>query len=154
MTRSALWLLFLGCLFTGISEADDHAHEGEEGGGGEVAASVGPGKAVTAASPKTGLQLSEKGVRTLGLRTAAIGKAPFRVPVSALVYFQSEVGVYRLKEGWFKLVEITVVQKNASEATVSSEELAPGDTLVVSGVGGLRVAELEAFGGSGEGHGH
>jgi hypothetical protein len=91
----------------------------------------------------SGLKISSQGVHT--------------VPARSLVYFQDEVGVYRLRNGWYKLVEIPAPEKKLSGAelvTIRTEELQPGDQVIQTGVPLLRVAELEAWGGSGDGHGH
>lgn len=136
---------------------EKHGHkEGEEDEEEEEgAASVGPGKAITAASKQTGIQLSEKAVQTLGLKTTTIESQNIhRLSPKAVVSFQDEMGVYRLRSGWYKLIEIEISSKSAQEIVVKSAELKPGDQIVTEGVGLLRVAELEAFGGSGEGHGH
>lgn len=128
----------------------DHEEEGEEGGSG-----VGPGKAITAASKTQGIQLSEFAVKTLGLKTAPIvAPSNHRLSPGALVKFQNEAGVYRLRGGWFKLIEGKLLSLSATEALFQSNELRPGDQIVIEGVPLLRVAELEAWGGSGDGHGH
>ncbi len=136
---------------------DDHAeeeghgdHEEEEGG-----ARFGPGKAITAANKKDGIQLSEKAVKTLGLSyVAATGDGTFKLPFKTAVFFQDEVGVYRLKNGWHKLIEVQLISKTASEVVVKTAELKAGDQIAKDGVPLLRAAELEAWGGSGDGHGH
>lgn len=118
--------------------------------GGEAPANVGEGKAIVAADAKTGLKLSEAAAKTLGLKTM---EAARRVPASALVYFHDEVGVYRLRGGWYKLVEVEIVSKGR-EVVIETDELKPGDRIVVAGAALLRVAELDAFGGEEAGHGH
>lgn len=121
----------------------------------EASSSVGPNKAITAANPKSGLQLSDKATALLGLAFEKISSTKtHRVPASCAVYFQDEVGVYRVRGGWIKLVEIEIKSRTASEIVFDSSEIQPEDTIVNAGVPLLRVAELEAWGGSGEGHGH
>ncbi len=130
-------------------------HGDEHGDHEESSNSVGPDKAVTAANKKEGIRLSEGAVKTLGLSYSPIaGDKTFRVPLKAVVFFQNETGIYRFKDGWYKLIEVDVVSKSAAEATVKSSELKAGDQVVITGVPLLRAAELDATGGSEEGHGH
>lgn len=127
-------------------EGDEH---GEEGGG----PNVGPGKAVEALDHE-GLKLSAKAKAALGIKSVSLsGNGPHRVPAAGLVYFRDEVGVYRLRDGWFKLVEVRVSERNKREAVIGSSGLKPGDQVVVSGAARLRVVEMDVT--SGEvGHGH
>ncbi len=125
-------------------------HDEEEGG-----ARFGPDKAITAANKKDGIQLSEKAAKTLGLSyVAASGDGTFKLPFKTAVFFQDEVGVYRLKNGWHKLIEVQLISKTMSEVVVKTSELKSGDQIANDGVPLLRAAELEAWGGSGDGHGH
>ncbi len=138
----------------GSGEKDEHGHGGneEEEGGNRF----GPGKAITAANKKDGIQLSEKALKTLGVTYGSTTgtSGTFKVPLKSVVFSQDEVGIYRFKEGWHKLIEVVLVSKTASEAVIKSSELHTGDQIVKDGVPLLRAAELEAWGGSGDGHGH
>lgn len=128
-------------LISAISMAEE-----EEGAG----AKVGPGKAVEAVG-KEGLRLSSKAAAAIGLKTAPLsGNSPFRVPISSLVFFRDEQGVYRLRAGWLKLVEVELDGKTAKDGLIESKELRSGDAVVVSGAALLRVAELNVA--SGEAH--
>ncbi len=127
----------------------------EETGEEEASSGIGPGKAVTETSKTLGLKLSEKAIQTLSLHTSAIqSQNTHRLPSKAIVYFQDEAGIYREKDGWYKLIEVEIVSRAGVETTIKSSDLKPGDHLVIDGVPLLRVAELNAFGGAGEGHGH
>ena len=134
-------------------DGEEHEEEGEEEE--ETGGRFGVGKAIVAASRKTGIQLSEKAVKSLGLSyTKLEGGSPFKVPLKCVVFFQKEVGIYRFKNGRYKLVEVELLSKTSTEATVKASELTSGDQIVKDGVPLLRAAELEAWGGSGDGHGH
>lgn len=137
---------------------DEHGEEGhgsEEEGAEESAGGVGPGKAITAASKRVGIKLSEKAIQALEIRWQPVqSTTTHQIPVQSLVMFQSEVGVYRLRDGWFKLAEGKIISRSELSVTFQSGEIRPGDQLVISGVPLLRVTELEAWGGSGDGHGH
>ena len=116
--------------------------EGEAGG-----ARVGTGKAVTAANERDGMRLSEEAIRKLGLSFSEVKTRIIHpVPLQGLVYFKDEVGVYRVRGGWFKLIEVKVLAKSAQAASIQSSELMPGDRIVVRGAAFLRAAELDIFG--------
>lgn len=125
-------------------EEQDHGEEEEESTGG-----VGPNNAVTAADEHEGIKLSPKAMEFIGLKTEAYNGQ--MIPKASLVFYQDKVGIYRLRDGWFKLVPVTF---SVSEPSIpQSADLRPGDQIVVQGTGLLRVAELDAF--SGEvGHSH
>lgn len=147
---SVLALLLVPPTFAEEEGKTGHAEE-QEG----ASPSVGPNKAILAANRKDGLQLSDKAKALLGLAYEKVKSTNLhRVPASCAVYFQDEIGVYRVRGGWIKLIEIEIKSRTATEIVFESSDIQPGDELVKSGVPLLRVAELEAWGGSGEGHGH
>ncbi len=128
--------------------SDDH-----EGGNG---ARTGKDKAVLEASAEQGMKLSSKAVTRLGIKTAALtGGAPFRVPAAALVYSAEEVGLYLLKDGWYKHVDVELLSKDKASARIRpTAALKTGDQVVVAGAALLRVAELDVLGGEEGGHDH
>lgn len=131
-------------------EHNDHEEQGEE----KASGGVGPGKAVTEADPDQGLKLSEKTIQLFEVATKPLGAFPFSVPISSLVYYQEEIGVYRLRDGWFKLIEVKLLSKSGKQAMLESSDLMSADQIVIQGAALLRVAELDAFNGGEEGHGH
>lgn len=135
---------------------DEHSEHGEhDDHEEEPSAGVGPGKAVLAASKSDGIRLSEKALQTLQIKTLPIQSvSDLQVPIAALVFHQAETGIYRFRDGWFKLIPVQMRSRKAESARISSPEIQTGDQVAVSGVPLLRVADLEAWGGSGDGHGH
>jgi len=133
---------------------DEHAEDKSESGHGdeeESTGGVGPNNAVTAADEHDGIKLSEKAIQTIGLKTESWnGKS---VSGQTIVYHQDKTSVYRLKDGWYKLVPVTIISKTDNLVHITATELVSGDLIATSGVGLLRVADLDAF--SGEvGHSH
>lgn len=125
---------------------DDHEESEEESVGG-----VGKGKAVTAADEHDGIQLSSKAIDAMGIKTAAYKNGP--IPAPALVRYQENIGVYRLRDGWLKLIPVKVKSMQGDSATILTADLEPSDQIVIVGTGLVRAAELDAF--SGEvGHSH
>ncbi len=123
----------------------DHGDEEESTGG------VGPGNAVTAADEHDGIKLSDKAIQTIGLKSETWNG--LSISEQSLVYHQDKTSVYRLKDGWYKLVPVTIVSKTGGLVQITATDLSTGDAVVSSGVALLRVADLDAF--SGEvGHSH
>lgn len=108
---------------------------------------AGPNMAVQEASLKEGFKLAEKAKEVIGVKTKTVGAKPYTIPVEALVYYGDKLGVYRLRNGWFKLIEIQKISKNNKTISLSSSELTEQDQVAITGVALLRVSEMDAFGG-------
>ena len=136
------------------ADGDEEKVEGHEEAE-EASSNVGPGNAVTAADPERGLQLSPEALQTLKIGSVSV-PANGVIPKSAIVTFKDEVGVYRLRDGWFKLVEGSAKNRNTGVVFIPhrSSDLRSGDSVVVHGAPLLRVAELDAFSTGEAGHGH
>ena len=104
------------------------------------------GKAVYEISPEKGMKLTDKALKNIEVKTASIA-TPYEatVPLESLVRSQDQVGVYRVREDWFKLIKVQVIEENSQEAQISGD-FQQGDSLVTEGAGLLRVSELDAFG--------
>ena len=103
------------------------------------------GKAVYETS-ELGMKLTEKALVNIEVKTVRVGeRSQLNCAREALVFYQDQIGVYRLREGWFKLVQVTVIKKNNLEAIIRSGELRSTDDLVVHGADLLRVSEMDAF---------
>ncbi len=108
------------------------------------------GKAVYETSAELGMKLNEKALKNIEVQTKKISPSNDQViPLDSIVNFQDQIGVYRLRDGWFKLINIEILNKDNRQATVRTNELKGGDDLVIHGADLLRVAEMDAFG-SGE----
>lgn len=131
-------LVIFALIFTVKAFAED-ADEGKKG-------RVGPGKAVIEATEKDGLKLSEKALKNLDLEYITTSNvSTLAVPVAALVHFQDFSSVYRVRSGWFKMVEIEPVIQG-STAHFSSKDILPGDRIVTKNSGFIRVIDLDVFG--------
>jgi hypothetical protein len=109
-----------------------YAHEEEE-----VSANIGAGNAVTEADHEKGFKLSEQARKTLDYKESLFSG---HVPPSSVVRYQDKTGVYRVRDGWIKLV--------------GPDELKKGDRVVTGGVALLRVTELDTFTAEEEEHAH
>lgn len=109
---------------------------------------VGPGKAIVEANKKDGLRFSEIALKNLEVITSPISaSAPLKLPLTSLIYSQSEVGVYRLRSGWFKYIEVKIISKIAKEAIVQSSELVSKDQIAIQGGDLLKLADLNVWSG-------
>lgn len=106
---------------------------------------VGLGKAVIAATKEQGIKLSEKALKTLELGFMPLHSSQVTVPHGALVHFQDFSAIYRLRDGWFRLVEVEPVI-NGNHVSFSSKEFKPGDQVVIQNGSLIRVVELDVFG--------
>jgi hypothetical protein len=81
------------------------------------------------------------------------GSGPWTIPTSALLITGEDKSVYRVRNETFKRIDVTVLSKNKTESVVQSNELNAGDSLVIKGVGDIRVAEVDVTSGE-SGHSH
>lgn len=107
---------------------------------------IGPEKAITNANKSDGFKLSEIAVKKLEIKTFKILSKDFiKVPTTSLVFFQSEVGIYRVRSGWYRLIPIKILNKGTSETTIASSEIKNEDEVVIHGSDLLRLADLNLW---------
>ncbi|MBX9767200.1 MAG: hypothetical protein K2X47_08015 [Bdellovibrionales bacterium] len=149
-------------------EAEEHGHDeskekhdhedahGEDAHEEEARPSVGEGKAVVRADKRQGIQLSEESEKFLEIQYESLQtrSSGLEVPSAALLYTMNEVGVYRRRDKWLKLVDVKVISSANGKSIVTSPDLRDQDQVVTTGSAIVRLADLEAFGASGDGHGH
>jgi hypothetical protein len=103
------------------------------------------GKAVYEISAEKGMKLTKAALENIEVKTVKITEGfEASVPLSSLVQFQDQLGVYRVREDWFKLIKVEVIKKNYQSAQIHGDFL-PGDSLVIEGASLLRISELDAF---------
>ena len=109
-----------------------------------------PPHAAIESSPEKGIRLSAAALKSLEVGTEPIGarRETYQIPAGALIYSQDRVGVYRMRDGWFKLIKVVLLGRPAARATVRTAEFKPGDRVATRGVALLRVAEMDIEGGS------
>ncbi len=144
-------LLTVLSLLFGLQAHLSWAHEEEM-----VSPAVGPEKGITAADEHDGIKLSAEAIKNFGLQTQKLKSDPseWEIPSNAILVSGEEVNIYRLREGFYKRIDFTVVSKSAGKLKIKSKELKGGDAIVLNGLGFLRAAELSAFSSGEEGHGH
>lgn len=138
-------------LFSLLVSLSSFASESEE----SEAASVGPDKGITEVSESKGFKLSPEALKNFELKYFKLSSdGPWIFSKSTLVHSGEEVNVFRLRNGFFKRVDVETLKSTDKEITVDSDDLREGDEVVTSGLGFLRIAELAATGGAPHGHSH
>ena len=170
------FLLTISACYT-VSAANEHAHkhtepaaqhkdekheeEGEDHGKDEhehdthakeevVATNVGKGKGVLEASEAKGLKLTPEAIKTLGIETNIIASAAsgLAVPRQALVESKKERFIFTLLDGFYKPLEVSLIQKNKETVQVKVSEKVPVHlTVVVKGANFLRNIQVYVFSG-------
>ena len=67
---------------------------------------IGPGKAVIAANEKEGFKLSEKAKNNLNITVKEVNSAVITVPKNSIISFLDFYSAYRLRDGWYRAIEI------------------------------------------------
>ena len=109
-----------------------------------------PGKAVFETSAESGMKLRPKALANIDVTLGPVRAKPTSLPTTALVHTQDHVGVYRVRDGWYKLIPVRVSRRGGGDVVIEAEGLAVGDQVALTGAGLLRVAELDAFTGAEE----
>ncbi len=167
IARLILSLTLALVLGSRASATDEHHHEhtegeeasgdehGHEHGGEEKLHKVGPDKGVVKASENLGFMLKDKVERNFSIEKQKLpSQGPFVIPATALLLSGMEKKVFRYRNNYWKAVDVEIIRKSASQSTVKSKELAPGDSIAVTGVGFLKIIEQSVFGPAIEGHVH
>lgn len=108
---------------------------------------IGSGQAIEALSKDGGIRLSKKAIETLDIKTTKIGP-DFKVPSKSLIHERGEVGIYVLRDNFFKYVEIEVLSEQTNETKIESFKIRLGDQIVSQGASLLRLAEIDALNGA------
>lgn len=139
------------------SEHDEHADHGKEAdehGHGEGKA-MGEGKAIVEIDEVKGLKLSKEAIESLSIKFEEYtATKKIKIAKKTLVTSKGQKGIYRFREGFFKLISIKIIKEESNYYLVSTSELDLGDKIVVSGVGLLRVSDIYSTDKSEYGHSH
>lgn len=132
-------------------DEDDHekskktAHSNDKTNEAGENKNVGPNKGITSFDEENGFALSDESKKTFSLQTQDLtGSSPWSLPQSALLFTGEEKSVYRLRDGFFKRIDVEVIKKDKDRMIVKSEDLKKGDAVVIKGVGFIRIAEVDA----------
>ncbi len=145
---------------------DEHDHHGENernskdkghdehGEHSEENAQVGADKGILEASESEGIKLSPEAEKNFLISRIKVTDKLIKLPKRAIVTTLSERNIFRYRTGFYKRIDFVEISRNLEDVTIRSDELKPGDELVIQGLGFLRTAEIAAFGGAPEGHSH
>lgn len=129
-------------------------HSGVDEHEDKKSAQVGPDKGILAASQSEGFKLSPEAEKNFGLSRTKVSSESIELPKSAIVTSVAEINVFRYRNGFYKRVEFSEMNRSQDKVRIRSKEIRPGDEIVIKGLGFLRIAEIAAFGGAPEGHSH
>lgn len=114
---------------------------------------VGPDKGITEASEQEGFKLSKEAKEKFEISSQKYtGEKSFSVPKSGIFFGLQKNNLFRIRGGFYRRIDFTVISKSPSQWAVSSPELRAGDEIVNNGVGYLRIVELQAGGGIADEH--
>jgi hypothetical protein len=140
-----LIFIFSSNLLASGDHDDDHG-KGDPEEKHEEASRFGPTKGVIEAEPKLGFKLHERASANFKIEVMKLGASPWRIPSSALVFAKEERHVYRLKDGFFKSIDVKILKREGASFLVSSSELSSGDQIVSAGTGFLAIVDEAVFG--------
>jgi len=135
------------------SEAEESkpGKEGAEEGGSQV----GSDKGILEANEASGIKLASSAEKNFEIKRIKVpANGVVEIPKKAIVTAVSEVNIVRYRNGFYKRVDFEEIKRTPTTVTIRSNDLKSTDEVVVQGLGFLRVAEISAFGGESEGHGH
>lgn len=144
---------------TGHVELDEHDKDGHENHNENdnseiVSEKIGPDKAIVSAKRIDGLKFSETAIKTLGLSYVQM-TTNNSIPESAVIYSQDKIGIYRLRNGYNKFIEIKLKNKSSTNVTIQeNKDITIEDKIAISGVSFIRNAEIDLNNKEDVGHGH
>lgn len=115
----------------------------------EAVSSVGAGKAVLEAKEGLGFKLSEAAMKTLEVKLETVtARGAVFVPASSIANLKGETGVYRLRQGYFKLIEgeVSDGKERVRFVPQNTGDVIKGDQIAITAVPLLRVTELDVMG--------
>lgn len=117
----------------GVHGSDEHEHNNK----------MGEGKALVAVDKHKGFKLSPESLQTLGIQTVPINVTSPDIPKKSLVTIKNQKGIYILRSGFFRFVELS-----------SNMNLKSGDQVVVQGMGLIAITDVYTTDESEYGHSH
>lgn len=161
--KQIIFITFVLLTFYSCRKDEDHlgpnieevhgGHHGEEEHEHESKA-LGEGKAIIELDEERGFKLSKEAIKTLKLTFLKIEKKEFLIEKQTLVTSKKYKGIYRFRDGYFKLLSIKFLKEINNNYLIKVDNLNPGDQIVTNGVGLLKVADIYSKDTSEYGHGH
>lgn len=132
---------------------DEHGHAEGHGEEEEGSTKIGPDKGITEKGP-LGFKLSAEAAKNIGFQTVRIDSATANIPCDAVVQVKADKFVFRSREGWLKKEPVEIAGRAGSLCNVQGKELQPGDLVVTTQTGFLRIAEIFLEEGASHSHSH
>lgn len=129
-------------------EHDDDHHD-------ETASTSSVSKGILKADEHEGFQISNEAEKNFEIKKIKLNSNnTASIPKTAILTTGEEKNIYRYRQQNYKRIDFKVIQNKNSILVIQSNELSPGDEIVIEGIGYLRITEIAAFGGAPEGHSH
>ncbi len=109
---------------------------------GESSKAIGEGKAIEKVSEEEGFRLSEGAIKALGIKFQDFQSDQVEIHKDALVASGDFKGVFRFRDNYFKLIEISLLEDKEDTYLIKLSKFQLGDKLIISGVNLLRVADI------------
>lgn len=133
---------------------DDHGHGDEEGHAHGSSKAVGEGKAIKELDEEKGISFSKEAMANLKIELKTLTKDSITIPKVSLVYSRVQKAIYVLRDGYFKMVEVSVLKSNKKSYFIKIKNFEKGDKIVMSDVNLIRVSDIYAKDKSEYGHSH
>ena len=134
-------LFFNANTFASEHQQEEHQENHQEDGHTEGKA-IGHGKAIEEVNKEKGFRLSKEAIKTLEIKLLMISQKNIQIDKKTLVTSKKIKGVYRLRDGYFKLLPIDLKEEINGKYLISLQEIKSGDQVVIEGAGLLRVADI------------
>lgn len=135
------------------SENDSHGEE-EAGHDHGSSKAIGKGKAIELVDEEKGFKLSKEAIKTLKLKLESFNSNQINITKNTLVSSKNTKGIYRYREGFFKLINIKIIKETKKGYTIEIKGMNFGDQFVVKGTGLLRVSDIYSTDKAEYGHSH
>lgn len=136
----------------GEEHKDEHGKDGE-GGHEEGGSVVGPDKGIIEKGA-LGMKLSSEAISTIQPEMIPWQPGSMTIPFLGLVRIKESKSVYRVRNGFYKRVPVTVESRQGEKVTIRVPGLVAGDQIVISQTGFLRIAEVITEEGASHSHAH
>lgn len=103
---------------------------------------IGEGKAILKVDDQKGFILSDRAIRTLNIGFEDYFKDEISIKKDALVTSGDIKGVYRLRDHFFKLIEVIILSDKEEHYVIKLASFKNGDKYITKGVDLLRVADI------------
>ncbi len=126
---------------------DDHAEESEEN------SAIGPDKGILEKGD-LGFKLSPEAISNFKVTLQKVESTRFEMNRSGLIEIKDNKYVYVSRDGWIRKIPVSVISKTPNTLVLFGTDIKSGDSIIVTGGGFVRTAEIISEEGMAHGHSH